>query len=312
MEFCVFIFVINSIQKRSSPLISQDESDVNSSSFEIKDDDEVFGPFGKDVKTDVVVVETNAEIHAETSSDLFYDKPVEIIYNNRDILDLFTTMTDGKFNLQYAHLPDNNLQMFFANRSQYYRLGANGERQEFLVEKCSCCDFTYPLINNPNASPTKTANPMSESILKFLNSTETMMNLPSSMPITKRIQSNSNGKGGNSSINQTNNQLHYNSKATLNNINYMDSYKNTKINNFNNFGGNYNTPLNTNNVSPNAAIALYNMYTRGNSSFPSNPNNTLANNSRFNGSNSCDSFNNNNFNNMNGNQSSQATTFRPY
>ncbi|CAO1389116.1 unnamed protein product [Diamesa serratosioi] len=301
------------LKKRSSPLISQDDSDANSTSFEAKDDNEAASFEIKDedvatvsnvpidVKTDVVVktIEKRAD-------EVFYDeKPIEIMYDNHDILDLFTTLTDGRFKLRYAHLPENNLQMFFANRSQYYRLGANGERQEFLIEKCPCCDFTYPLINNPNASSTKSANPMSESILKFLNSPETMMNLPPpQVPITKG-NTNVNGKAGNPSIN---NHPQYNAKATLNNINYMDSYKSTNVNNFNNFGGNYNTVPNAVTGLPNAAIALFNMYTRGNSSFPSNPNNTLANNSRFNGSNSCDSFNNNNFNGT----SSQATTFRPY
>lgn len=257
------------------------------------------------------VVEKTIEIQAEQLSEIVYEKPVKIIYNNRDALDLCSTMTDGNFKLQYAHLPENNLQMFFANRSQYYRLGAGGEKQEYLIEKCPCCDFSYPLINNPNASSIMSANPMTESINKFLNSPEiVMMNLPTSVPITKR-NTNMNGQHGGHSSN--NNQLQYNAKATLNNINYLDSYKTTKVNNYNNFSGNNNTvPTPITGLTGNTAITLFNILTRGNSSFPSNPNNTLANNARFsNGNNSCDSFNNSNFNNMNGN-SSQATSFRPY
>ncbi|CAO1386872.1 unnamed protein product [Diamesa tonsa] len=313
------------LKKRSTPLISQDESDANSStselkdesdvtssSFELKEEDVTFAEElakADDVKIDVV--EKTTEIQAEQFSEIIYEKPVEIIYNNRDALDLCSTMTDGNFKLQYAHLPENNLQMFFANRSQYYRLGAGGEKQEYLIEKCPCCDFTYPLINNPNASLTKSANPMTESIMKFLNSPEIiMMNLPTSVPITKR-NTNMNGQQVGNSNN--NNQLQYNSKTTLNNINYLDSYKTTKVNNYNNFTGNNNAVPTANTAYTNtAAIALYNLMTRSNSSFPSNPNNTLVNNTRFsNGSNSCDSFNNNNYNNMNGN-SSQATSFRPY
>lgn len=289
----------------------KDESDGTSSSFEIKEEDVTFAEqvaIAEDVKT--VVVEKTIEIQAEQKNVIMYEKPVQIIYNNRDCLDLCSTVSDTRFKLQYAHLPENNVQMFFANRSQYYRLGAGGEKQEYLIEKCPCCDFSYPLINNPNASPTKSANPMTESILKFLNSPEIMMNLPSAVPITKRNINMNGQQGGNSSIN---NPLQYNAKATLNNINYMDSYKSTKVNNYNNFGGNYNNVPNSIAGLPNAAIALFNMMTRGNSSFPSNPNNTLANNARFsNGTNnSCDNFNNNNFNNMNGN-SSQAAPFRPY
>lgn len=82
----------------------------------------------------------------------------KIMYGKRDLLDMGANLTDSKFDLRYAELPENNLKMFFQNRSQYHRLGANGERQEFSFEKCKCCDFYYPMIiyNNTNNNATNT------------------------------------------------------------------------------------------------------------------------------------------------------------
>lgn len=35
--------------------------------------------------------------------------------------------------------------MFLENRSQYHRLGDSGHIQEYKMQKCSCCDFKYPV-----------------------------------------------------------------------------------------------------------------------------------------------------------------------
>lgn len=50
-------------------------------------------------------------------------RDVKIFYQNRDVLDLGANITDSRFKFRYAVLPTNNLNMFFANRSQYHRLG---------------------------------------------------------------------------------------------------------------------------------------------------------------------------------------------
>lgn len=72
-------------------------------------------------------------------------EPQPIICNNRNILDLGENIKNDQQFIDYAVLPENNLKMFLQNRSQYHRLGANGQRQEFELAKCSNCDLLYPV-----------------------------------------------------------------------------------------------------------------------------------------------------------------------
>lgn len=110
----------------------------------------------------------------EKISPVKQEEELKINYNGRDLLDLHGNLSDDKWKLQYAVLPlRNNVQMFFANRSQYHRLGDSGLIQEYSMIKCQCCDFHYPVnnysisipgANNINVTATATtvaANPIS-------------------------------------------------------------------------------------------------------------------------------------------------------
>lgn len=91
-------------------------------------------------------------------------KPVvelKIFHNGRDILDLHQNLTDSKWNLQTAILPQQNVQMYFANRSQYHRLGKSGHIQEYSLTTChESCGFKYPVhsfgddAKSPNGTTT--------------------------------------------------------------------------------------------------------------------------------------------------------------
>lgn len=74
---------------------------------------------------------------------------LKIEYQGRDILDLGKNLTDSSWKFQYARLPDNNVSMFMANRSQYHRLGANGLNREYELATCHKCTFPFP-VNSPN------------------------------------------------------------------------------------------------------------------------------------------------------------------
>lgn len=113
-------------------------------------------------------------------------KPLNVMYQKRDILDLSTNLIGrGQF-VQYTVLPDNNVNCFFQNRAQYWRL-SSGERQEYSHEKCSCCDFTYPssqqhlnqgpMANNKNVN----ANAVTDSLLTFLKNSENMTAMPNNV-----------------------------------------------------------------------------------------------------------------------------------
>lgn len=74
-------------------------------------------------------------------------RKVSIIYNGRNVIDLAGNLIANKkvWQFQYAHLPENNLQMFLSNRSQYHRLGATGHIQEYVLTACNDCTFQYPM-----------------------------------------------------------------------------------------------------------------------------------------------------------------------
>lgn len=80
-------------------------------------------------------------------------KEVKVVIGDRNVLNLMDNLTaPGHFNLQFAQLPENgNIHFFLDNRSQYHRLGATGHIQEYIMVKCKCCDFQYPM--NGGTSP---------------------------------------------------------------------------------------------------------------------------------------------------------------
>lgn len=72
------------------------------------------------------------------------DRELRIIYNGRNILDLYNNVrTDSTcWDFRYSHLPEkNNISMFWANRSLYNRLGPNGLNPMYTISNCECCDF---------------------------------------------------------------------------------------------------------------------------------------------------------------------------
>ncbi|CAB3248258.1 unnamed protein product [Arctia plantaginis] len=58
---------------------------------------------------------------------------VKIAYGGRDVLNLMGNLTDPRWSYRPTVLPPNNPALFFANRSQYHRLGPYGTRTHF------CC-----------------------------------------------------------------------------------------------------------------------------------------------------------------------------
>ncbi|XP_045458897.1 uncharacterized protein LOC123669333 isoform X2 [Melitaea cinxia] len=58
---------------------------------------------------------------------------VKVMYGGHDILNLSANLTDPRWNYRATVLPPNNPALFFANRSQYHRLGPYGTRTHFLL-----------------------------------------------------------------------------------------------------------------------------------------------------------------------------------
>ncbi|XP_072936336.1 uncharacterized protein [Epargyreus clarus] len=70
-------------------------------------------------------------------------KEVKITYGGRDILNLMSNLTEARWNYRATVLPPNNPALFFANRSQYHRLGPYGTRTQYVKDNCRFCGFTW-------------------------------------------------------------------------------------------------------------------------------------------------------------------------
>lgn len=68
---------------------------------------------------------------------------VKINYEGRDILNLMGNLTDPRWSYRPTVLPPNNPALFFANRSQYHRLGPYGTRTQYVKDSCRLCGFSW-------------------------------------------------------------------------------------------------------------------------------------------------------------------------
>lgn len=76
-------------------------------------------------------------------------KNLKIVYQGRDILDFSSNVANKSWNIQYAHLPEQNVQMFINNRSQYHRLAAGYVVPEnYSLNSCGKCAFHFPVLVN--------------------------------------------------------------------------------------------------------------------------------------------------------------------
>lgn len=68
---------------------------------------------------------------------------VNVKYGGRDILNLMANLTDPRWSYRATVLPPNNPALFFANRSQYHRLGPYAARTQYVKDTCRDCGFTW-------------------------------------------------------------------------------------------------------------------------------------------------------------------------
>lgn len=217
----------------SSPTISQDDDDQQSDGNCAAEEKETLldeNDKHDEIDDDLDEIEPTKEIEEEVEAIIAVEKiivvpevPVKVMYQNRDILDLSSNAFGSGQLVQYTVLPENNVNCFFQNRAQYYRLSSS-ERTEYPVEKCPCfsCDFTYPSTHpqlNQTGPTVNGKDSLTDSILTFLKSTEQMnVGMPKRMmnnntpfayqmqkqqPPQQYIQTQSNGfYGSNANYNQ--------------------------------------------------------------------------------------------------------------
>lgn len=212
-------------------------------------------------------------------------KPVKVMYQNRDITDLSANLRGSGMLGPFADLPKNNVNFFFQNRAQYWRLSKAGdehERQTNDIENCPCCDFTYPSTTThfpqgPSVTNKKpSANAISDSLVCFLKTMEQQYAASSNVnsvsynaPIANNSSSANNFVGKRNTVapfpysmqqqqQQPPNFQHQQSYPPLNNNSGFPSGNNNGSNN-NNFGQPPMNPFMNNTNSYGNTLALLNM-----------------------------------------------------
>lgn len=249
-----------------------------------------------EASTDGEQEEVEEEEHQQIQEEMpvVIVKPLKVLYQKRDILELGNNVVGSGPLVQYTVLPENNVNCFFQNRAQYWRL-SSGERQEYSLDKCPCCDFTYPstqphLNHGPTANTKNTnANAVTDSLLTFLKNNEQAtaampMNpikrtmpfgypMPSQQPQQYQPPSNgfyNNTNSFNANYNQqinpfmnnnvNNNNVNSGYGTTLALLNLMNNATRNAASAFQAMSNNSNTPRYFNNNNMNNGYGLYKQF----------------------------------------------------
>lgn len=134
---------------------------------------------------------------------------IKVIYNGRDILDICSNFKNS-WNIRYTYLPENNFQMYLANRSQYHRLGDSYNTREYSLDICRRCYFQHPVkfqeptVNNnsDDIMPLVTIFPDNHHLLstKYAGISANRANTPNRINAINILQSSSNHDIGSGAI----------------------------------------------------------------------------------------------------------------
>lgn len=86
------------------------------------------------------------DIDTSDIDDAIRYKNLKIMYDGRDILDFCANTANNSWYIQYTYLPEKNIVMCLANRSQYHRLSVSWDTElETKMDTCRKCSFQYPV-----------------------------------------------------------------------------------------------------------------------------------------------------------------------
>lgn len=163
-----------------------------------------------DTKKDSLDADTEPEVIDDDAADE-PTMPIitQVMYENRNILNLAHNVWNPNRFIQFTVLPENNVNCFFQNRAQYWRLANNNcNAAHDAMEKCSCCDFSYPpqlfgQQGNANAAAAAARNAITDSLMTFLKNNlvdyqnPVMSNPTMPMPPNRRPMYNNNNNNNN-------------------------------------------------------------------------------------------------------------------
>lgn len=151
--------------------------------------------------------------HGEEKTTNVITAPIKIFYQHRDILDL-SYLREPKGIVQFTVLPENNVNCFFQNRAQYWRLSIS-EPDSDKCDKCHCCEFTYPSSYQSNQRATTNENAITDSLLAFLKSFDMSTQQPQIKHLSNNVQRTHLSQSQQHLPPNTNNSL-YNYNQSLN------------------------------------------------------------------------------------------------
>lgn len=165
----------------SSPSISQEDeepqSDGGSATADDKpqesDEDSGSGELIDQKETEIAQPEQQQPFEEEP----MVDEPLTVMYQKRNILDLFDNISGARQFSRFTVLPENNVNCFFQNRAQYWRLSSAAEQTDDLQENCPCCDFSYPASTQSSTNQGPKAfnkNAITDSLMTFWKANEQM------------------------------------------------------------------------------------------------------------------------------------------
>lgn len=184
-------------------------------------------------------------ISDEMADEIRY-KNLKIIYGGRDILDFCGNIANKSWYIQYTYLPEKNISMCLANRSQYHRLSVGWDPKGAKLDTCRKCAFQYPVkVPDFQAKPTAAA-------LNTAAHTTTTFDAINAVDPNEHVYSSgshiSNNPTAHANFNQMSSMFNANNPKSMNMFNMNSSTNNN--NNCNNSNNGY-QPLYPNQYSGN-------------------------------------------------------------
>lgn len=262
------------------------QSDSGSSVNGENDEEDTTEKKPSDEKIDVIEAPKAEDLKARDEEKIY---PTHVMYENRNILNLMGNIWSPRQFVQYTVLPVNNVNCFFQNRAQYWRLDNNNISFD-ANDVCECCGFGFPAQINSNLTPPSNqgqclSDAITDSLKTFLKNNYVHQQNPIGPPLMSNVQqmpsmnamqhnnnkNNNNMNGGHQGFNYMNNKRMYNNNVPYAAYQMMQQqqqqqqYQNNQNGFYGNGNGGYN-PYNGNNSNNNnaggyngTALALLNL-----------------------------------------------------
>lgn len=150
-----------------------DDGSVSASESKESSDDHQTDLVSNAAAQDDFVVKREEIDKASIDLDEIRYKNLKIMYQGRDILGgIGANISNKSWNVQFAHLPEKNYQMYINNRSQYNRLASGYESSEhYALNACGNCHFQFPVLVDADKVEQPANTAYKSSVIELLTQT---------------------------------------------------------------------------------------------------------------------------------------------